>query len=197
MLRSGESVAAHTVQLANRFKAAFFSRLSECGESVSLAYDSWTIWERYFVVAAITASSTTIISVSRDDDLENRRQTTSNIERKLEEIILEFKKAGIVVSCCVADNAKNMQSANTSLPCFSARCVAHTIQLMVKELLTHLHEEIEFSAQMVCFAEEKGLSPKKRNDTRWNSILHEMRWIIKSKDDLDFAQNCSSFGKRS
>ena len=67
---------------------------------------------------------------------------------------------------------------------------------MVKELLTHLHEEIEFSAQMVCFAEEKGFSLQRREMRRVGTqFCMKCVGLSRVKTILILLKNCSSFGK--
>lgn len=128
------------------------------------------------------------------------RHTAENLAEELLRVAKEWQVDGKVV-CCVTDNAANITKAIKILQWTHHPCLAHTINLMVKDALKVVKPTVDKVKAIVEFfhkstvATEKlkstqcqmgmpELRPKQDCATRWNSTVYMLKRILESKDAI-------------
>ncbi|XP_073341911.1 E3 SUMO-protein ligase ZBED1-like [Pagrus major] len=126
------------------------------------------------------------------------RQTCENLAEELLKVAKEWDVENKVV-CCVSDNAANIRKAIKILKWTHHPCLAHTVNLFVRDALKVMKPTVDKVKAIVEFfhrsttATEKlkstqrrmgmpELRPKQECITRWNSTFHMLKQILESKD---------------
>jgi hypothetical protein len=122
-----KQLSRHLTQAASILRTACLKQLKG---PITLCYDSGTIaGSRYLLFVASTPSGACVVRCIRDSQLPGGKLTSVNIKSSIDEVTNIIKKFGVVVTL-VADNASNMQSADTG---GIQRCAAHLLQLAMKD----------------------------------------------------------------
>ncbi|XP_051778436.1 E3 SUMO-protein ligase ZBED1-like [Erpetoichthys calabaricus] len=126
------------------------------------------------------------------------RHTSNNLAEELLKVAKEWDVENKVV-CCVSDNASNIIKAIKILKWTHHPCLAHTINLFVRDALKVMKPTVDKVKAIVEFfhrsttATEKlkstqrqmgmpELKLKQECITRWNSTFHMLKRILESKD---------------
>lgn len=92
---------------------------------VTLAFDSGTVWRRWFAVMAVVPGKIPhIVGIKNAESFPDKRLTAENLETYLVELAKKMEKDGAWVVACVADNAGNMQKAIESSSMLAIKCGA-------------------------------------------------------------------------
>ncbi|KAI4818229.1 hypothetical protein KUCAC02_011581 [Chaenocephalus aceratus] len=128
------------------------------------------------------------------------RHTSENLAGELLRVAKEWDIEN-KVACCVSDNAANITKAIKLLKWTHHPCLAHTINLMVRDALKVMKPTLDKVKGMVEFfhkstrATEKLKSTHRQMDmpelrlkqdcvTRWNSTLYMLKRVLESKDAI-------------
>ncbi|XP_073323035.1 zinc finger BED domain-containing protein 4-like [Pagrus major] len=126
------------------------------------------------------------------------RHTSENLAEELLKVAKEWDVENKVV-CCVSDNAANITKAIKILKWFHHPCLAHTINLIVRDALKVMkptvdkvkaiveffHRSTTATQKLKSIQRQMGmpeLRPKQECTTRCNSTFHMLKWILESKD---------------
>ncbi|XP_021004027.1 zinc finger BED domain-containing protein 4-like [Parasteatoda tepidariorum] len=174
-------------------------------DSMCLTIDSWTSRnnESYLAVTGHFIDidfdlKTVLLGCKKYDD----SHTASHLAMRIKDLTDAFNVSNKIL-VCVTDNATNMKNAVTvELKLKHFPCLAHTLNLIVRDALKLLHELIEKIKSVVAFfkrsttCNEKLLNYQKNNGieqpkkliqdvvTRWNSTFYMLERYVLLKDAI-------------
>lgn len=128
------------------------------------------------------------------------RHTSENLAEELLRVAKEWHVDGKVV-CCVTDNAANITKAMKILKWTHHPCLAHTINLIVRDALKGIKPTVdkvkaavEYFHRSTLGAEKlkstqrqmrmPELRPQQDCPTRWNSTFYMLKQFLESKDAI-------------
>jgi hypothetical protein len=133
-LLTGEAVRKVTLQLAEKLREEVVGSLK--GSCVTLAFDSGTVWHRYFAVVLKKGSLDFLLGAVSDEEFENKKITSAAVGTLLQNLVGDLASRGVRVVALVADNASNFQAVDVQCKgTVHLRCAAHVLQLCAKDLL--------------------------------------------------------------
>ena len=126
------------------------------------------------------------------------RHTSENLAEELHRVAREWGMENKVV-CCVTDNAANITKAIQLLKWTHHPCLAHTINLFVRNALRAIKPTVDKVKAIVEFFQRSTAATQKLKSTqrqmsmaelklkqecvtRWNSAFHMIQRILESKD---------------
>ncbi|XP_069600377.1 zinc finger BED domain-containing protein 4-like [Ranitomeya imitator] len=170
--------------------------------SVCLTTDCWTsrATTSFMSVTCHFIENYKMVSCLLDCFEFTERHTSDNLAAELFRVVKEWHIECKVV-CCVSDNAANITKAIKGLKWTHYPCLAHTINLIVKDALkmvkptvdkvkmlvkffrksTTATEKLESIQQQMCMPQ---LRPIQECPTRWNSTFYMLKRIIETKDAI-------------
>lgn len=152
---------------------------------MTLAFDSGTVWRRWFAVMAIVPGDVPyMIGIKNAESFPDKRLTAENLEVYLAELASGLEKDDAWVVAFVADNASNMQKAIWP-SMLAVKCGAHIIALLAKDLMSNeiLSKALQVATTIFKVHRKELPSPC---ETRWNS-LHRLILAILVKYDEEHA----------
>ncbi|GAA6217461.1 zinc finger BED domain-containing protein 4-like [Lates japonicus] len=128
------------------------------------------------------------------------RHTAENLAEELVRVAKEWQVEDKVV-CCVSDNAANITKAIKILKWTHHPCLAHTLNLMIRDALKVVKPTMDKVKAVVEFFHESTvaaqrlkstqcqmgmpeLRPKEECATRWNSTFYMLKRILETKDAI-------------
>ncbi|XP_051914613.1 zinc finger BED domain-containing protein 4-like [Hippocampus zosterae] len=128
----------------------------------------------------------------------SERHTSENLAEELLKVAKEWNVENKVV-CCVSDNAANITKAIKSLKWTHHPCLAHTLNLVVRDALKVMKPTVDKVKGIVEFFHRSTTATQKLKSTpqqmgmpelklkqecitRWNSTFHMLKRILESKD---------------
>lgn len=128
------------------------------------------------------------------------RHTSENLAEELLRVAKEWRVEK-KVACCVSDNAANITKAIKILNWPHHPCLAHTINLIVRDALKVINTTVEKVKRIVEFFHKSTtatqklkstqrqmglpeLRPKQECITRWNSTFHMLKPVLESKEAI-------------
>ncbi|KAK7881406.1 hypothetical protein WMY93_029815 [Mugilogobius chulae] len=168
--------------------------------SVCLTTDSWTsrTTTSFLSVTCHFIENYKMVSCLLDCFEFSDRHTSENLAEELLKVAKEWNVENKVV-CCVTDNAANITKAIKILKWIHHPCLAHTINLVVKDALKVIKADVDKVKAIVEFfhrsttathklkstQQQMGIPELKLKQeciTRWNSTFHMLKRILESKD---------------
>lgn len=128
------------------------------------------------------------------------RHTAENLAEELVRVAKEWQVEDKVV-CCVSDNAANITKAIKILKWTHHPCLAHTLNLMIRDALKVVKPTVDKVKAVVEFFHKSTvatqrlkstqcqmgmpeLRPKQECATRWNSTFYMLKRILETKDAI-------------
>ncbi|XP_019716757.1 zinc finger BED domain-containing protein 4-like [Hippocampus comes] len=128
----------------------------------------------------------------------SERHTSENLAEELLKVAKEWNVENKVV-CCVSDNAANITKAIKTLKWTHHPCLAHTLNLVVRDALKVMkptadkvkgiveffHRSTTATQKLKSTQQQMGMPELKLKQeciTRWNSTFHMLKRILESKD---------------
>ena len=151
------------------------------GETVTLAYDSGTVWRRWLAVMVISPNHPPfLVGLLNAASFEDGSLRTHNVKAYLQDRCELLKEHGVRAVALVADNAGNMQGARIN-GTLQTRCAAHIIALMVADITSAeecwLHNTVKL-AEAIYSKYRKSANLPAPAETRWNSTYRLMLAIL-------------------
>ena len=202
ILPSKKTLSQSTIpKLFDKERALLQERVSKA-TAVCLTTDSWT--------SRTTTSSMSVtchfienykmVSCILDCFQFSDIHTSENLAEELLRVAKEWQVERKVI-CCVTDNAANIVKAIRSLKWPHHPCLAHTINLIVrdalkviihtvdkvKSLVEYFHKNTTATEKLKLTQRQMGLpelKPKQDCITRWNSTFHMLKRITESKEAI-------------
>lgn len=171
----GRDMSAQTVVTCKQMLALKIAATKNL--PVTLAFDSGTVWRRWFAVMVIVPGQVPfIVGIKNSESFSDGKLTAENLEAYLREILNLVQATGGTVVAFVADNAGNMQKAICH-DILGVKCGAHILALFVKDLMSTevLSEALKVAVRVYNSDKKKYPSPC---ETRWNSLLRLILAIL-------------------
>ena len=188
-------------RLYDRERASLLARVKEA-TAVCLTTDYWTsrTTTSFMSVTCHFIENYKTVACLLDCFEFSDRHTSENLAEELLRVAKEWDIEN-KVACCVSDNAANITKAIKLLKWTHHPCLAHTINLMVRDALKVMKPTLDKVKGMVEFfhkstrATEKLKSTQRQMDmpelrlkqdcvTRWNSTLYMLKRVLESKDAI-------------
>ncbi|XP_056269527.1 zinc finger BED domain-containing protein 4-like [Pseudoliparis swirei] len=185
--------------LYDRERATLQERVKKA-TAVCLTTDSWTsrTTTSYLSVTCHFVESYKMVSCLLDCFEFSDRHTSDNLAEELLKVAKEWGVENKVV-CCVSDNAANITKAIKTLKWTHHPCLAHTINLFVRDALKVMKPTVNKVKTIVEFIHRSTTATHKLKSTqlqmgmpelklkqdcvtRWNSTFHMIKRILESKD---------------
>jgi len=185
--------------LYDRERASLQERVKKA-TAVCLTTDSWTsrTTTSYLSVTCHFVESYKMVSCLLDCFEFSDRHTSDNLAEELLKVAKEWGVDNKVV-CCVSDNAANITKAIKTLKWTHHPCLAHTINLFVRDALKvmkptvdkvkaiveYFHRSTTATHKLKSTQLQMGMPELKLKQdcvTRWNSTFHMIKRILESKD---------------
>ncbi|XP_077155210.1 E3 SUMO-protein ligase ZBED1-like [Ranitomeya variabilis] len=170
--------------------------------AVCLTTDCWTsrATTSFMSVTCHFIDSYKMVSCLLDCFEFSDRHTSENLADELLRVAKEWQVESKVI-CCVTDNAANITKAIKNLKWNHHPCLAHTLNLIVKDSLKEIKPTVDKVKSIVEFfhksttatmklkstQQQMGmpeLRPKQDCVTRWNSTFHMLKRVLESKDAI-------------
>lgn len=170
--------------------------------AVCLTTDCWTsrVTTSYMSVTCHFIEDFSMSSCLLDCFEFSDRHTSENLAEELLRVAREWQVDGKVV-CCVSDNAANITKAMKMLKWTHHPCLAHTINLIVRDALKvmkptvdkvkaaveYFHRSTVGAEKLKSTQRQMGmpeLRPKQDCTTRWNSTFYMLKRFLESKDAI-------------
>lgn len=188
-------------QLYESTRASVQERVKKA-TAVCLTTDCWTsrITTNYMSVTCHFIEDFSMSSCLLDCFEFSDRHTAENLAEELLRVAKEWHVDGKVV-CCVTDNAANITKAVKILKWTHHPCLAHTINLIVRDALKvmkptvdkvkaaveYFHRSTVGAEKLKSTQRQMGmpeLRPKQDCPTRWNSTFYMLKRFLESKDAI-------------
>lgn len=188
-------------QLYESTRASVQERVKKA-TAVCLTTDCWTsrMTTNYMSVTCHFIEDFSMSSCLLDCFEFSDRHTSENLAEELLRVAKEWHVDGKVV-CCVTDNAANITKAVKILKWTHHPCLAHTINLIVRDALKvmkptvdkvkaaveYFHRSTVGAEKLKSTQRQMGmpeLRPKQDCPTRWNSTFHMLKRFLESKDAI-------------
>lgn len=200
-LPSRKTIGKKVNEMYEREAASLKERLTEVS-SVCLTTDCWTsrVTTSFMAITCHFIENWHMSSCLLDCFEFSERHTAENLANELLRVAAEWGLEKKVV-CCLTDNAANVTKAVTLTKWPHLPCLAHTINLVVrdalkgpqpiidkvKEAVEYFHRSGPGSKKLKETQEEKNmpqLRPKMDCVTRWNSTYDMLQSFIINKDPI-------------
>ncbi|XP_051935570.1 E3 SUMO-protein ligase ZBED1-like [Hippocampus zosterae] len=185
--------------LYDRERAALQERVQKA-IAVCLTTDCWTsrTTTSYMSVTCHFVENFKLVTCLLDCFEFSERHTSENLAEELLKVAKEWNVENKVV-CCVSDNAANITKAIKSLKWTHHPCLAHTLNLVVRDALKVMKPTVDKVKGIVEFFHRSTTATQKLKSTqqqmgmpelklkqecitRWNSTFHMLKRILESKD---------------
>lgn len=188
-------------QLYESTQASVWERVQKA-TAVCLTTDCWTsrVTTSYMSVTCHFIEDFSMSSCLLDCFEFSDRHTSENLAEELLRVAREWQVDGKVV-CCVSDNAANITKAMKMFKWTHHPCLAHTINLIVRDALKvmkptvdkvkaaveYFHRSTVGAEKLKSTQRQMGmpeLRPKQDCTTRWNSTFYMLKRFLESKDAI-------------
>ncbi|XP_051241559.1 E3 SUMO-protein ligase ZBED1-like [Dicentrarchus labrax] len=185
--------------LYDKERALLLERVKKA-TGVCLTTDCWTsrTTTSYMSVTCHFIERYKMVSCLLDCFEFSDRHTSENLAEQLLKVAKEWDVENKVV-CCVSDNAANITKAIKTLKWTHHPCLAHTINLIVRDALKVMKPTVDKVKAIVEFLHRSATATEKLKSTqgqmgmpelklkqecvtRWNSTFHMLKRILDSKD---------------
>lgn len=188
-------------KLYDRQREALQAEVSKAS-AVCISSDSWTsrATSSFMAVTCHYIENYEMKSCLLDCFEVSERHTSENLAEELLKVAREWKIEHKVV-CCVTDNAANIVKAIKLLKWTHLPCLAHTINLIVRDALKVIKSTVDKVKGIVEFFHKSTTATQKLKNTqrqmglhelrpiqdcitRWNSTLHMLKRVLDSKETI-------------
>lgn len=198
---SRKALAQKVTDMYDRETASLKRRVSKV-PAVCLTTDCWTsrTTASYMSVTCHFIEDFCVASCLLDCFEFSERHTADNIAQQLLSVAAEWGVDKKVV-CCLTDNAANVTKAIQTIGWMHLPCLAHTINLVVRDalqaskpIIDKVKEAVEYFHRSTVGAQKlketqlqmkmEELRPKQDCPTRWNSTYYMLKSFIASKNAI-------------
>ncbi|XP_039630884.1 E3 SUMO-protein ligase ZBED1-like [Polypterus senegalus] len=198
---SRKALAQKVTDMYDRETASLKRRVSKV-PAVCLTTDCWTsrTTASYMSVTCHFIEDFRVASCLLDCFEFSERHTADNIAQQLLSVAAEWGVDKKVV-CCLTDNAANVTKAIQTIGWTHLPCLAHTINLVVRDnlqaskpIIDKVKEAVEYFHRSTVGAQKlketqlqmkmEELRPKQDCPTRWNSTYYMLKSFIASKNAI-------------